>query len=169
MNVWLNNLFFDVFCFTLSDYVSDKKPVAFSEGYGKSGVYYNEWANIKCKYLNAGNTTDEPDNKPKEIGQIMFSTQDQENNLKIFIGYKKSSIEDSVEPYDNLEGEPFYGNIAGRRCVCYDFRTVGSVLFSYWGRDCYFQIDDYTVIVRLLSYNDKSTLDVLQNMIQEIE
>ena len=147
-----------------SEYISYKKVYPFSVGYVKGGVYYNDWANIKCSFLDGGNTTGQ-DNCGGEIGPIMFSTRNSSNDLRVFIGYKKCNINDAVS--SNYDTGPYNSVIAGRQCVCYDGRTDEGLLYSRFLRDCYVQVDDYTIIVRLVA-SDKESLDDLQNMIQKL-
>ena len=145
-----------------SEYISYNKVFPFGIGYVKGGVYYNEWANIKCNFMDGGNTTGQYD-CGDEIGPIMFSTQNSSNDLRIFIGYKKCNVNDAV--LSGYDTGPYNGVIAGRQCVFYDGRA--GLFSSDFLRDCYVQVDDYTVIFRLVS-SDKESLDDLQNMIQKL-
>ena len=147
-----------------SEYISYKKVFPFGIGYVKGGVYYNDWANIKCNFMDGGNTTGQ-DDCGDEIGPIMFSTQNSNDDRRIIIGYKKCNVNDAVSSY--YATGPYNSVIAGRQCVCYEGRAdVGFFPYGYL-RDCYVQVDDYTVIVRLVS-SDKESLDDLQNMIQKL-
>ncbi|MBR3438017.1 MAG: SH3 domain-containing protein, partial [Clostridia bacterium] len=150
-----------------SEYISYKKVYPFGVGYVEGRVYYNDWANIKCSFLDGGNTTGGEDDCNGEIGQIMFSTRNSNNDLRVFIGYKKCNINDAVSI--NYNTSPYNSVIAGRQCICYDGKFTGNLLSnSFYYRDCYVQVDDYTVIFRLVSVNNKESLDDLQNMIQKL-
>ena len=160
-----------------ADYITDKKPVAFSKGYIKDGVYYNEWANIKCAPpANWGESTE----KVKEAsGQsnsdlVYVSSDGKGHSIVIYAknGSADSLLKEVCDDNGEIKGRSQSVTLNNESYLSFSEKVpvpndnIFNISTSYiYGRNFYREIDGNTILIYLQTQNDESDLDQMEKYI----
>ena len=160
-----------------AEYITDKKPVAFSRGYLKDGVYYNEWANLKI--ASPESWSKETYDRPYKLELFKTNPDDSyEAGITLYavegpvdLIFKEMAIEDS----STIKRESETAVFAGEKYYVWDYYQKTASGFDVFGmfsdycvRYYYREFDGYSIVISVIS-TPTNEMDAYTSYISKIK